>query len=265
MLPNREASLDRTSAARKSLTTKGRSYVNAFHFDSKRNCYCRSGKLFGQCCGPDNPERSRPRNIHVVNNFVSRGECHKLVEYAEKQKRAWLPVLNSSNAKDRTLDRKLDTERVTEYVKLGHWQMHVRQWMRAACARYLGRIAPPQWFESPQLLRYGVGGKYDMHSDAEHFDRQCRRFYRHIDRDFSMLIYLNDRFSGGTLNFPWLGYRYQPVAGDLVFFPSNHIFTHESLPVTAGVKYALVSWGVFQCTARVNQPLGALPVNGGSA
>lgn len=111
-----------------------------------------------------------------------------------------------------------------------------------------------------QLLHFSPGGKYDIHSDAEHFCTQSKQFYRFIDRDFSMLIYLNDNYEGGGLYFPGLDYLFQPQAGDLVIFPSNHIFTHQSLPVTKGTKHALVTWGAVTGSARVSRPQSIIPV-----
>ena len=110
------------------------------------------------------------------------------------------------------------------------------------------------------MLRYGTGGKYGIHSDADDYCHEARQPYRFIDRDFSMLIYLNDEYEGGELFFKGLNYRYQPKQGDLVIFPSNHVFSHESLPIERGNKYALVSWGAFPGTPRIAQPRRIVPL-----
>ena len=101
-------------------------------------------------------------------------------------------------------------------------------------------------YEAPQLLLYGSGGLYKSHSDSEEYDSASGQWVRRFDRDVSLLIYLNDKFVGGGLHFAKLNYTYQPVAGDVVFFPSHRLYMHESVPVKQGVKLALVSWATFK-------------------
>lgn len=231
-------------------------YVPSFHFDPVKPCYCQSGKVFGQCCGGPRENFAMPRGIQVLNGFLSNVECKRFTRFADKQKRGALSVVDGSKTTSDKTTHKRHNSRITQTVALGKKQQQASEWFYSACSTKLEALTgkKPQWFETPHLLRYGPGGKYDIHSDAEHFDSQSRQFYRFIDRDFSMLIYLNDDFVGGELNFPWLNFQYKPVVGDLVFFPSNHIFTHESLPIISGKKYALVSWGAFEGSPRVRQP-----------
>ncbi len=244
------------SALRKNDACSDMFYVPSFHFDPVKPCYCHSGKAFGHCCGDLHKRPSTPRGIQVIKGFLSNADCKRFTRFAEKQKRAALSVVAGNQTTASKTTHKRHSSRITQTVALGKKQQQASEWFCTACSFKLKALTgkKPQWFETPHLLRYGPGGKYDIHSDAEHFDAQTRQFYRFIDRDFSMLIYLNDDFTGGELNFPWLNFQYKPVMGDLVFFPSNHIFTHESLPIISGKKYALVSWGAFEGSARVRQP-----------
>ncbi len=237
-------------------------YVPTFHFDPAKACYCGSGKAFGHCCGNQHVDRATPRGIVIHRQFLSDAECKRFLRFACKQKRTPLSVVDSHKNQEKRTVHKQDSLRVTQQVLLGRKQQQANTWFHTACSKVLAKVSQrrAQWYESPHLLRYGPGGKYDIHADGEHFDFETRQFYRFIDRDFSMLIYLNDDFSGGVLNFPWLNYQYQPAAGDLVCFPSNHIFTHESLPIISGTKYALVSWGAFTDSPRVRQPRSMLGI-----
>jgi len=231
-----------------------RCYVPSYHFDLLQSCFCQSGKLFGNCCGDPSSNREPPKNISIINNFISKSECNRFLKHAKKQKRAWLSVIDPNKTTANKTVHKRDTSRITQRVMLGKKQIQANEWFGKACTQKISALAKTEWFESPHLLRYGPGGKYSIHSDSEQFDSVSNRFYRFIDRDFSMLIYLNDDYKGGELNFPWLNYRYKPVAGDLVFFPSNHVFSHESMPITYGEKFALVSWGACAGTARTTKP-----------
>lgn len=243
-----------------------RLYVPTFHFDKTKPCYCRSQKAFGDCCGSAEQEKNTPRSIKIVDNFLSAAECNSFIRFSEKQKREWLTVVDDEKSSGNKRVFKRHESRVTQNVELGKKRALANSWFKRACDEHLVSMAngtPAQWFEEAQLLRYGPGGKYGMHADSDLFCQEAKQFYRFIDRDFSMLIYLNDDYVGGGLYFKGLNYTYQPKRGDLVIFPSNHVFSHESLPIEQGKKLALVSWGAFPGTARVSRPRSIVPVSAG--
>jgi predicted 2-oxoglutarate/Fe(II)-dependent dioxygenase YbiX len=63
-----------------------------------------------------------------------------------------------------------------------------------------------------------------------------------MGRVVSAILYLNDDYEGGHLEFPNFGIKIKPQAGMLILFPSNYAYTHAAHPVTKGTKYALVTW-----------------------
>jgi predicted 2-oxoglutarate/Fe(II)-dependent dioxygenase YbiX len=87
--------------------------------------------------------------------------------------------------------------------------------------------------EGYSVLKYDEGTEYKQHFDCGG---------EHKDRVTSMLLYLNDDYEGGELEFPFFGIKYKPSAGDVIFFPSSYAFAHIAHPVTNGTKYALVTW-----------------------
>ena len=58
-------------------------------------------------------------------------------------------------------------------------------------------------------MRYATGGKYEAHADSETLTVETLP-YRILDRDGSLLIYLNDGFTGGELNFVHFEYTLRP-------------------------------------------------------
>jgi Rps23 Pro-64 3,4-dihydroxylase Tpa1-like proline 4-hydroxylase len=83
-----------------------------------------------------------------------------------------------------------------------------------------------------EINKYEVGEYYDTHID----DIPSKQF----DRILSIVIYLNDDYEGGELEFPFL--KYKPTQGSGILFPSNWMYPHKSLPVIKGTKYSLVTW-----------------------
>lgn len=57
----------------------------------------------------------------------------------------------------------------------------------------------------------------------------------------SAVIYINDDYRGGEIQFPRLdNLIYSPRVGDIAVFPSNFIYEHASLPIVEGTKYSVV-------------------------
>lgn len=105
-------------------------------------------------------------------------------------------------------------------------------------------VAVRDW-EPFQWLRYGPGGHYVPHVDAESplRDEDDREFWeKSLDRDLSVVYFLTDGFAGGELVFPDLSLSLRPPPGSLVCFPSDHHFLHGVQPVTAGERQTLVTW-----------------------
>lgn len=121
---------------------------------------------------------------------------------------------------------------------------------------FTGFVAPHygvriEWFERPGVLRYREGGTYVPHADSENWIADERRWKRVIDRDLSILLYLNSDFEGGKVTFSNFGFDLQPSPGMLVAFPSDHRYMHAVQAVTAGVRYAIVSWAAVVGTPRL--------------
>jgi predicted 2-oxoglutarate/Fe(II)-dependent dioxygenase YbiX len=99
--------------------------------------------------------------------------------------------------------------------------------------------------EPLQVLHYGVGGHYIPHVDAETLykdDSGLDMWEKTLDRDLSVVYFLNDDFAGGELFFPLLDLAIAPQAGTLVCFPSDHNYVHGVRPVTSGHRYTVVTW-----------------------
>lgn len=94
--------------------------------------------------------------------------------------------------------------------------------------------------EAPQFLHYAVGGKYDIHNDSE--DYVNGRLERVVERDLTILTYLNDDYSGGELELPDWGVKFKPKAGTVIAFPAYSEFSHVVHPVTHGERMNIVSW-----------------------
>lgn len=108
----------------------------------------------------------------------------------------------------------------------------------AALSRYgvADRLVTATRDEAYAINRYSVG---DMHN--EHVDiRECTM--ANAFRVLSMVVFLNDNYEGGDLNFPSYGRVVRPTVGAALLFPSGVGFTHRTTPVLSGTRYVVSTY-----------------------
>lgn len=84
------------------------------------------------------------------------------------------------------------------------------------------------------VLKYEgtTGDHYDAHYDGGPSN----------NRWISAIIYLNDNYEGGELEFVHFGAKIKPKVGSIVIFPSNYAYSHIAHTVKSGTKYAVVTF-----------------------
>jgi len=86
------------------------------------------------------------------------------------------------------------------------------------------------------LLKYEVGGKYEIHSDH----------YENEQRTLTFILNLNEEYEGGDLIFYNQDNtemkRVKCKTATCIMFPSNFQYPHRIEPVTKGTRYSIVAW-----------------------
>jgi len=109
---------------------------------------------------------------------------------------------------------------------------------------------PVPHMEPPQIFHYLIGEEIKPHHD---FLFDGKRGYGAEgsymgDRMATFLMYLNDGYEGGELEFPRGDYRYKGKPGDGIFFASQRdgkpdpTSLHAAAPITRGEKFILSQW-----------------------
>ncbi|GAB4116585.1 MAG: hypothetical protein Tsb0027_08220 [Wenzhouxiangellaceae bacterium] len=224
-----------------------------FQPDRREPCFCGSGLRFKHCCGSFADDRKPPHGVHVIRDFLSAEACKQFVASAEKSTSTWLKVVDPERSTAAKTVYMSDPRRVTERVDMSAHQTELNRLVQQVVHRFIEPEFADMaaWFEKPHVLKYTPGGYYHMHADSQHMDPQTGTWSKTLDRDVSMLLYLNEGYSGGALRFDNFHYTLQPEAGMLVFFPSDHRYMHTALPVATGTRYALVSWIALKMPAKV--------------
>lgn len=93
-------------------------------------------------------------------------------------------------------------------------------------------------FTDPRLNKFSLGQDMPFHCD------HVRSFFDGVWRGvpvYSICGFLNDDYSGGDFLF-WGQEKITTLKGDIVIFPSNFLFPHETTKITNGNKYTFSSW-----------------------
>lgn len=86
--------------------------------------------------------------------------------------------------------------------------------------------------EATNFVRYYEGQHFSLHPD--HGFSYCATT--------STIAWLNDGYEGGELIIPYMDIKFTPEAGDLMVFPSNYPYVHQSLPIIGDKpKYSAVT------------------------
>jgi predicted 2-oxoglutarate/Fe(II)-dependent dioxygenase YbiX len=188
--------------------------------------------------------------VLIQRNAIASADIESLTRYVRQARMQDSPVSNfeeeaATDHVEWVVNKKV---RDTQHVSLS--SAVARQLNGIADANVLAFINPyynvaVRDREPLQVLHYGAGGHYIPHVDAETLykdDSGLDMWEKTLDRDLSIVYFLNDDFAGGELFFPLLDLAIAPAAGTLVCFPSDHNYIHGVRPVTSGHRYTVVTW-----------------------
>ncbi|MFV8816856.1 2OG-Fe(II) oxygenase [Haliea sp. E17] len=213
-------------------------------------CPCLRDAKFGDCCGIT--ADTVPKDIFIQKEAISKKKCDEMVRYLAKQPRTDLGIVKAGNQR-RELGNVLDSTRITFSIKPGKLTTKINNLIETGFSGVvedqLGKTL--LWYETPTVLLYVKGGWYARHTDSGNVCPNTREFKKLVDRDYSVLLYLSDKFEGGNITFNRFGYSYKPQRGDLVVFPSDNRYAHTAERVTAGNRYAVVSFCAIEESKKI--------------
>lgn len=239
--------------------------VPDFNPQDAERCFCGSDRNFGECCGTREDGRAPPFGLVVVPEFIDKELAAELVSFANQRPGSRLMVIDQQASTPDNVVKVEDQRRIAERVDLHERRIQVAQLVKSTFVSLAKQYysATLDWFEAPDLMRYRPGGFYIRHADSQNMDPQTQLWSKVIDRDLSLLIYLNDDFEGGETSFYKFRYQLRPRAGMAVIFPSDHRYLHAAEVVRKGLRYAIVSWASVHGIPKIAAapPSSALPID----
>jgi len=172
-----------------------------------------------------------PPGIEVYKTTFDRDQ---LIRQVNQVGNAWIESKTIGGTGKRTSAGANLISLAKHFPEIGESMKEVQREFREALTQYREKYdhVYVRGADMCDMLRYTPGQEYRVHAD----------YAPDKPRVVSGLIYMNDDFEGGGLTYPYLDWTYQPVAGDLVLFPSNYVYAHAALPVESGVRYCIVTF-----------------------
>jgi hypothetical protein len=191
------------------------------------------------------PERrsfSEAPRIRAVSGFATPDVCDWLIATARKDLR---PSMMFDGQRSSFQHTRTCSDYVFDITAAGLVMILLREKISAATRLPIAAMEPPQVFH------YAVGQEFKPHYDFLYDGKSGygRDGDYHGDRIATFLLYLNDDYEGGELEFPHIGLRHRGRRGDAVYFANvdsegrrERLSLHAGLPITRGEKFILSQW-----------------------
>lgn len=180
--------------------------------------------------------------VRTIEGFLSAAQCRWLIEASAP--RLTRAVIYSKE----TGEAGIDPGRTNQFALFNLADLDcVIEWIRARISTAIG--APLPCLEVSQVLRYRPGEEFAPHCDYLDPVTMGEEITVRGQRAATVLIYLNDDFSGGETSFPELGIEYRGRTGDTLLFSSldpsgrpDPRTRHAGRPPTSGEKWLFSQW-----------------------
>lgn len=181
--------------------------------------------------------------IAVVDRFASPAECAWLIARGGPTLERARVYRGSATA--RTADSRTNSETGFTIANADVFLSLLRDRMASVTG------ISTNFFEITKLLHYTEGQQFALHSDflANNTPELRQEIEKRGQRAVTLLVYLNDDYSGGATEFPRIGLRFRGKQGDALIFRNigasgapDYDSVHAGLPVESGDKWVLSQW-----------------------
>lgn len=183
--------------------------------------------------------------IHVYRNAIKKDQAAQIIKDLENEISLGIPAVQWSGA---LVNDREDTDYVRNCVDLRFKKEDLGKFIPKndtlsrlydqvdlsleKCLLHYGNLwnLRMAYKEAFNFVKYNPGKYFKVHADHGPY-YTCT---------VSAVVYLNDDYEGGEIQFTRQGLTFKPEAGDIVLCPSNFVYEHSSLEIKSGTKYAVV-------------------------
>lgn len=183
--------------------------------------------------------------INLYRNAIPKEQCERIIQRLEEGANNESFTLSWSGA---LVNDKENTDHVRNCVDLKYKREHLGTVLSFdqnmfdihkevedcldTCLKDYESLWHLQMFykEAFNFVKYIPGKYFKLHGDHGPY-YSCT---------VSAVVYLNDNYTGGEIEFPRQDLKIKPMAGDIILFPSNFVYEHASCEIFEGTKYSVV-------------------------
>jgi len=173
--------------------------------------------------------------IVVLNNLTNKDFIELIKKYIDKKAVNKLATLDGDTEHTRNVfGHSLAKDSISDKIFFKHIDKIIKQHY----SHYNFKFPYLQTSKLNQidLLKYEVGGKYEIHTDHS----------EQAQRTLTFILNLNENYEGGDFIFYNQDNtemkRVKCKTATCIMFPSNFQYPHRIEPITKGTRYSIVAW-----------------------
>jgi hypothetical protein len=183
--------------------------------------------------------------INLYKNAINKDDCNTIINNIENVTSLGIPDLqwrgamvnNKEDVNDarNCIDLKFKREHLGNGITFNQELFDSHKMVEDSldkCLRHYENLwnLRMHYKEAFNFVKYLPGEYFKIHGDHGPY-YSCT---------ISAVVYLNDEYEGGEIEFIRQNLKIKPEAGDIILFPSNFVYEHASCEVFSGTKYSVV-------------------------
>jgi hypothetical protein len=187
-------------------------------------------------------------NIVVVKNFLDEEHRVKILDYLNTHRDD--PEFSGGKSL-RHIQVKDENPEVADLIKIYEKQMFDVA-RKNFIEKYDIKLFEKPWNEL-HFIKWSPTMGSGLHSDCQYPNGEPLMKSNYYKLNITALIYPNDDYTGGHIQFPDYDLDIKPEAGELLMFPANNYYNHVVTEVEDGIRYTMPIWWTFDNGAPERQ------------
>jgi predicted 2-oxoglutarate/Fe(II)-dependent dioxygenase YbiX len=173
--------------------------------------------------------------IVVLNNLTNKDFIELIKKYTDKKAINKLPTFSGDTEQIRNVfGHTIKENSISDKIFFKHIDKIIKQ--HYSHYKFKFSYLETNNLNQIDLLKYEVGGKYEIHTDHCH----------QAQRTLTFILNLNEDYDGGDFVFYNQNNtemkRVKCKTATCIMFPSNFQYPHRIEPITKGTRYSIVAW-----------------------
>ena len=173
-----------------------------------------------------------PTKVVTKTDFISADEQAQLLKYCQAPFAPWLTTTPDDAWNNRTIPHDVARSDIRPLLRT------IRDRVVSTVSEQF-ELKAELYSDGFSIVRWQFGDNQAAHADSEYPDGTPHPYPW---RDYGAIIYLNEEYTGGVLEFPDLELKPKTAARTLAFFPGTKDYMHAVSSIESGTRYTLATF-----------------------